>query len=139
MDNTVSIERSFNTSLSNLWEHWTNPALFVTWFGPGEAVATANQYEVAEGASYEVLVVEPSGVTHVTTGVFTTVKLHEQLVFTWKIHDLDMQESRVTVHFSGDEHTSTLRLAHEQLTADHAKMHEFGWSSAFSKLVALLG
>ncbi len=134
MGQNVDIERSFSVPLTTLWEYWTDAQLFATWFGPGDAIAKMTSYEVVEGKSYEVHVVEPSGVTHVTTGIFTTVKPHQELGFTWKIHDLDMEESRVTVFFTGDETQSSLRLMHSQLTHEHAQMHEFGWNAAFSKL-----
>lgn len=138
MDNKVNIERTLTVPLATLWEYWISPDLFATWFGPGDAVAKITKYNVAEGNAYEVLVVEPSGVTHTTTGVFTIVKPHELLVFTWKIHDLDMEESLVTVRFSGDETSATMHLIHEQLTPEHAQMHEFGWNAAFTKLTSIL-
>ncbi len=138
MENTITITKTFSAPVAKVWQAWTDPALFIKWFGPGESSANAKTYEVREGVAYEVDVVEPNGAIHTTTGVFEQVVPEARLVFTWLIADLPMDTSRITVTFQSVGEETVVTLEQENLSVDHQEIHRLGWTSAFTKLAGLL-
>ena len=139
MENTITITRRFSASVSEVWQAWINPELFVRWFGPGESKAYLKKYTVVEGEDYEVDVVEPSGVIHTTTGVFEKVEPEHTLIFTWFIHDLPMDTSRITVTITPTDKGSELVLVQENLSQQFLReVHSMGWESAFTKLTQII-
>ncbi len=139
MENTITITKTFSASPSDVWQAWTDPIQFIKWFGPGESEAHLKKYGVVEGAEYDIDVIEPSGVIHTTTGVFEKVEPEHTLVFTWRIHDLPMDSSRITVTIRPIEAGAELTLIQENLNQPFLReVHGVGWESAFTKLTQLI-
>lgn len=132
---SITITKTFNAPVAKLWSAWTDPTQFPKWFGPDENSVHLRAYAVENGKAYDVDVVEPSGAIHTTTGVFTEVVPMEKIVMTWKIADLPMDESIITVTFAERDGKTTLTLLQERLGTDMLReVHTQGWNSAFVKL-----
>jgi len=82
-EDSVVIERIFNTSVDLIWQMWTDPEHFKNWYGPtGFTVPVANM-DLRIGGKRLICMVSPDGKMKMwTVGEYKEIILNERLVYT---------------------------------------------------------
>lgn len=137
----LEIRRTFDAELDAAWAAWTDPETVAKWFAPGPLNAQVHEYDVREGGSFEVDMVDPDGNVHKATGTFRTVQPKKKLVLTWrwKAEGTWGERTLVTVTFRPIDGGTEITLVHEKLPdAESVKSHTEGWTGVFEKLAGVL-
>lgn len=151
-DSWVRISRSFDAPITQVWEMWTDPAKFQSWYGPtGMSVPTA-EMDVTVGGTRKISMATPDGsMTMWFIGVYKEVTPPRRLVYTESMCDeagtlippaaMGMPEgtpdiTEVIVDLAEDGGKTTMTLVHRGVPAGSAG--EGGWMQAIDKLAAAL-
>ena len=135
----VSIRRVLQARRALVFEAWTRPELMARWFFPDSTWTATIEHELRVGGRWQVLMREPSGVTHDQFGEYREIVPSSRLVFTWNCPDLKVVDSVVTVELFDHEAGTELTLNHE-LPADPnvRRGHDEGWQACLGNLQQLL-
>jgi uncharacterized protein YndB with AHSA1/START domain len=148
----VVIERNFDAPVDLIWQMWTEPEHFKSWYGPTGATIPVAKMDVRVGGSRLVCmeVQTPAGQMLMWfTGEYREVVTHQRLVFTESIadengnvlspSDMGMPEghpttTEVTVELEDMSGRTKMVLKHAGIPADSPGAA--GWNTAFDKLAA---
>lgn len=79
---TVCMERTFDTSVANVWRVWNDPDSIKHWWGPKNYTALVVRNDVREGGSYLWAMKSPKGETFWSTGIYKEVAPNKKIVST---------------------------------------------------------
>jgi uncharacterized protein YndB with AHSA1/START domain len=143
---TVVIERNFDSPIEQVWQMWTTPELFATWYGPVGATIPVCEMNVTEGGKRRVCMQfeTPSGPRRMWfTGVFVAVVAPTLLVYTESASDDEHAASddesdatEVRLELSQRGTTTFVVLTHSGIPA--GSPGEAGWRMALDKLAELV-
>lgn len=151
----VKIRREFDAPIDIVWDMWTDPALFRTWYGPmGMSVPTAEMDLTIGGVRKICMEMQTPERTMSMwfTGVYKEITRPSRLVYTESMCDADgvivspqsmgMPEghpdiTEVIVELSEAGGKTTMTLVHVGVPEGSAGAG--GWTQAFDKLAAALG
>jgi uncharacterized protein YndB with AHSA1/START domain len=141
---TVTLKRRIEAPVADVFRAWTDPALIQRWLASGPCEVREARADARPGGRYTIVVVEPNGDVHTTTGTYREVIPGRRLVKTWSYsgpHGPDETPSIVTVEFREVGPAVTeLTLTHAQLRDEEAvELVVTGWGLCFDKLEALTG
>ena len=151
----LTIERIFNTSAERLWQAWTEPELFMRWWGPKDYTCPVCKIDLRVGGKYIASMRSPEGQDMMWSGgVYREITPTSRLVFTDMFTDpegnlipasqygkTDWPEVLlVTLTFSELEPGKTLHtLRHEGMPeGQNRDLTSEGWRQSFDKLAKLL-
>ena len=83
------IERIFDAPREQVWRAWTEPELFMRWWGPSNFTSPSCRMDVRPGGSYIWSMRDPGGNDYFSTGSFLEVVPPERLVYTDSFADKD--------------------------------------------------
>src|SRR5579863_4767115 len=92
-DKTISkdvivVERTFDAPLALIWQLWTQPELFKTWYGPKGFTVPVAEMDVRVGGKHLFCMqTADSNRKMWSTGEYTDIVLHQRLVFTDSLAD----------------------------------------------------
>ncbi|MCY3597278.1 MAG: SRPBCC domain-containing protein [Rhodospirillales bacterium] len=134
----LSLQRTIDAPVDQVYSAWTDPELMRKWFAPGELKVARAVAEVEVGGTFLVEMHGTDGESHLTRGVYREVIPNRRLVHTWQWEGSDI-ESLVTVEFEpGSPSTTQLTLTHSRFADSEARdRHEGGWNGCLLKLSAL--
>lgn len=148
----VVIERTFDAPVDQIWQLWTQPEHFKSWYGPKEFTVHVADMDVRVGGKRLICIASPDGSMKMWfTGEYREVVPNERLVYTDSMADEhgnvivpssmgmpDLPETtEVTVlleHLSG--HTKMV-MTHAGVPADSPGAG--GWAQAFDKMADYIG
>ena len=148
------IERVFDAPRELVWKAWTEPEMFMRWWGPTGYTTPACKIDLRVGGTYLNCMRSPEGQDYWSTGVYQEIVPLERIVATDSFADEqgnvvpasyygmtgDMPlEMLVTVTFEdiGGKTKMTLRHAGIPAGEDRDGANE-GWSQSFDKLAEVL-
>lgn len=148
----VKIIRTFDASIEDVWNMWTDPELFKKWYGPmGMSVPVADM-DFVEGGTRKIsmeMVTPDRTMTMWFIGVYKEIKKPSRLVYTESMCQEDgtllppqamgMPEghpdvTEVIVELSEADGKTTMTMVHVGVPEGSAG--EGGWNQAFDKLAA---
>ncbi|MER6106253.1 SRPBCC domain-containing protein [Streptomyces sp. NPDC001832] len=139
----IDITRILDAPRELVFEAWTTPEHFATWYG-GDAEVPLDRVsmDVRPGGTWSLVIVVP-GTEMPFHGVYREVVAPERLVFTLKdaTAPADIEGEIVTVTFTDRGDKSTEMLFEQRggnLTAEQYAAAEDGWEAFFDALVAHL-
>lgn len=156
-DNTMTkdavvIERIFDAPVETIWQMWTKPEHFQSWYGPQGFSVPVAEMDVRVGGK-RLICMEmqtPKGSMKMwTTGEYTTVNPTTQLVYTESMADEDgnvvspstmgMPEgypdtTEITVLLEAIDGRTKMVMTHAGIPADSGGAG--GWAQAFDKLAS---
>ena len=150
LQDAVVIERSFDAPVDLIWEMWTVPEHFKTWYGPEGATIPVAKMDVRVGGRRLVCmeVPSPGGAMRMWfTGEYREVVENERLVYTESMSDengnvsspsdMGMPEghpvtTEVRVELEDVEGGTKMVMTHVGIPADSPGAA--GWAMAFDKL-----
>jgi uncharacterized protein YndB with AHSA1/START domain len=140
----VILKRLVEAPVNEVFRAWTDPALIRRWLAPDPYEVCEVEADVRPGGRYSIVVREPNGRLHKTTGTYREVVPDRRLVKTWFYEGPfgpDETPSIVTVELREVSPGRTeLTLTHAQLRdEDAAKRVGSGWALCFDKLEAITG
>jgi uncharacterized protein YndB with AHSA1/START domain len=151
-EDAVVIERSFDAPVDLIWQMWTEPEHFKTWFGPTGAVIPEATMDVRVGGSRRVCMAmeTPGGpMTMWFTGEYREVVTHQRLVYTESMADQDGNVLSPAEMGMPDGHPTTTEITviledvggRTKMVMTHAGIPAespgaVGWTMAFDKLAA---
>ncbi|HEU0080364.1 MAG TPA: SRPBCC domain-containing protein [Longimicrobiaceae bacterium] len=141
---TLTVVRTIGAPPDRVFEAWTDPALLRRWLAPGRLEVVEAAADPRVGGGYRVVVVDPMGNHHVTTGEYRELVPGRRLVKTWVYegpsHPAGRYPTLLTVDFR-DAGAGTTELTIRQdrlLTEMDREGNREGWRLCLDKLEALL-
>jgi uncharacterized protein YndB with AHSA1/START domain len=139
---TVTLKRLIEAPVADVFRAWTDPALIQRWLAPAPCEVREAEADVRPGGRYSIVVVEPDGKVHKTTGTYREVVPGRRLVKTWSYdgpYGSDETPSVLTVEFREvGPGVTELTLSHAQLRDGEAlERVTAGWGLCVDKLEAL--
>ena len=132
----LTLQRTFDVSVSQLYESWCKPELIQKWFAPGNMSVPEAVADIKEGGKYRIVMFDAeAGSEHIVGGKYETIIENQALDFTWQWEG-SSNVTRVSVKFKAlTETTSELVLNHVEFTDKETKdKHEMGWVGCLSNL-----
>ena len=83
------IERIFDAPREQVWRAWTDPELFMRWWGPSTFTSPTCRMDVRPGGRYVWSMRDPDGNDYYSAGMFLEVIPPERLVYTDSFADKD--------------------------------------------------
>ena len=147
----IVVTRTFEAPLEILWQAWTEPKHFMSWYGPQGFTIPTCEIDLREGGRHLWCMQSPNGRQMYFTGHYKEVQPMTRLVFSDSMSDahgnvlspemMGMPAGMpvtmdVTVTFAHANGQTTVTVSHMgQGESDRAGM---GWEQAFDKLAAVL-
>jgi uncharacterized protein YndB with AHSA1/START domain len=158
-DEEISITMIFDASRDLVWKAWTDPDLFMRWWGPASFTSPACKIDLRVGGKYLCCMRSPEGRDYWTTGIYREIAPPSLLVMTSSFADDKgnivpsetfglspgiAKEMVVTVQLQEIENRKKTRLilTHSglsKMTATERSNNRIGWSESFDKLAKALG
>lgn len=140
---SITIVRTIAAPVAEVFAAWTDPALLRQWLAPAPCEVVAAEADARPGGRYRVVVVDPTGARHVTSGEYRELVPGRRLVKTWVYEGPfapDPYPTLLTVEFreAGARATEVTLRQDQLLTADDREGNREGWRLCFEKLEALL-
>lgn len=138
-----TITRVFDAPRDLVWECWTDPQRFATWWGPEHfhTPVESVEFDVRPGGVFKATMVGPDGAEYPSCGTFEEVTPKDRLAFAEQDIDHPMMETQYTVltfKDLGDDRTE-LELDVRMVCVDEMiPMAQAGWKGTFDKLVGVL-
>lgn len=136
---SITITRSFAAPVTDVFAAWTDAATMREWLAPDPCVVLEATADARLGGAYRIVVRDPMGHTHVTTGEYREIVRDRRLVKTWVYEGpfhADRYPTLLTVDFRATGPRSTeITLRQDQLiTHEDREGNREGWRLCFEKL-----
>lgn len=141
---SITIVRTIAAPVAEVFAAWTDPSLLRQWLAPGPCEVLEARADARPGGSYRIVVVDPAGNKHVTSGEYREVVPGKRLVKTWIYEGqnpaVDRYPTLLTVEFReiGPRSTEITLRQDQLLTHRDREGNREGWRLCFNKLDALL-
>jgi uncharacterized protein YndB with AHSA1/START domain len=146
----IIIERTYRTTIENVWDLWTTKDGFESWWGPQGFRADVHEIDARVGGAlrYDMVADTPEMIaamkqmgqppSHATRSRFTELKPHSRLVLTNVIDFLPgvaVYESNIAVDFSASGGSVRMVVTLDAMHSDEfTKMQKEGFTSQLTKL-----
>jgi uncharacterized protein YndB with AHSA1/START domain len=138
-DSSVFIEKTFNSSIEQIWEAWTNPDIIINWFGSdpnGKGLKAV--LDVRPGGCFEITFQDSDLTQHTCSGIYGEVQVLNKLTFSWKWNNEPGVESFVILLLTSYRNSTRMQFKHKDLGSGSKHDYAKGWQNTFSKLERLL-
>jgi uncharacterized protein YndB with AHSA1/START domain len=150
----VRIERTLDAPVELVWQMWTRPDLFASWYGPEGATVDVAEMDLRIGGRRLVrMQIDTPGGAHEMwfTGEHVDIVENRRLVYTESMADADgnivapstigmpadhPETTTVTVELDAVDGGTTMVMTHAGIPSDSPGAA--GWNMAFDKLVTRL-
>ena len=117
---TVTVEREYAASASDLWSALTEPERLARWIGRYTATGDGYRLEMGDGSA-------------VVTGRVIACEAEKRIVARWRVTGEAETEIEATLAPHGDEHV-VLSLTHRRVQAVTAAVYGAGWEDVLTHL-----
>jgi uncharacterized protein YndB with AHSA1/START domain len=154
--NELIITRIFNAPRKLVWNAWTNPDMFMQWWGPKDFTSPISKIDLRVGGEYFNCMRSPDGQDFCSKGIYREVVELERLVMTDSFANKEgnmvpasyyglspdfPMEMKITVTFKEQEGKTKLTLKHSDVKSlndtDLNDMQQ-GWNESFDKLADIM-
>jgi len=134
----LTITRTFDVPVQQLFDAWTDPAQVMQWMGPGEVKCVDVQVDLKVGGAYRIHMRSDEG-DHVAIGEYLELSPPDHLKFTWSWESGAVVDTIVTLDFRPEGKGSELTLTHDNFVGQEAmEKHTQGWNGCLAKLTDYL-
>ena len=132
-EDTLVIERLFDTDCQTLYEAWTDPKVMARWFFVEENWSAEVTNDLQVGGAYTLSMVLDAETRHTMTGEYLELREHSRIRFTWTSHVVENSIVTIDLEPVGDK--TLLRLTHELIPNEEARTaHRHGWGGCLDSL-----
>ncbi len=136
-DDSLRITRFIDSKREQVFRSWTDSNLVNKWLCPEECKIISNNALVTVGGRYRESM-KCGDTVHTVSGTYKEIVPNRKLVFSHKWLEPDAVETAVTVEFADKDGGCEVTLKQKGFrSADSAKGHEEGWSSALRNLAGM--
>jgi uncharacterized protein YndB with AHSA1/START domain len=140
---SITIVRAFDAAPADVFHAWIDAGRMRLWLAPDPCEVIEASADARIGGRYRIVVRDPHGNTHVTSGEYRELQPNARLVATWVYEGpfhADPYPTLLTVDFREiDSGTTEITLRQDQLlTAEDREGNREGWRLCFAKLDRLL-
>ena len=150
---TVSVERTFNASVADVWRVWNDADSIKKWWGPRGYTALVVRNDVREGGSYLWAMKSEQGRMFWSTGTYKEVVANKKIVSTMSFSDEIGKaipgsqvsvpgkwpdEITVIVEFSESEGKASVTVREVGIPIIVYPLSKIGWAQQFDKIQSLL-
>jgi uncharacterized protein YndB with AHSA1/START domain len=141
---SITIVRTIGAPVADVFAAWTEPTLLQRWLSPDTCECVEATADPRPGGRYRLVIADPSGGRHVTSGEYREVIPGQRLVQTWVLEaaspEIDNYPTLLTVDFRPlGPHATELTLRQDQLlTIQDREGNREGWRQCLNKLAALM-
>jgi uncharacterized protein YndB with AHSA1/START domain len=138
----VTLVRTLKASAQEVYNAWTDPALFQRWMTPGPDAVTTAEFDPRVGGRYRIET-RMAHQTHVTTGEYRELVPGRRLVQTWIYEgphkEFEHHETLLTVELRElGPRLTELTLKHERTPdANYGNSVRQGWTACLDRLEAV--
>lgn len=131
----LTIEQTFDMSVSDLFNAWRDLDTIKRWFAPGDMTVPEATADVREGGSYRIVMQDSDGEQHIVGGRYLEVIENQKLSFSWQWEG-SPHTTQVEVHFSAlGEQQAKLELIHSEFAdQESCDKHDQGWRGCLVNL-----
>ncbi|HEV8409590.1 MAG TPA: SRPBCC domain-containing protein [Gemmatimonadaceae bacterium] len=86
-DREIVITRTFNAPRALVWDAWTDPKMFVHWWGPFPTVNPECEMDLRPGGAFRWVMMSPDGQRYPVTGIYKEIVKPERIVYTNNLAD----------------------------------------------------
>ncbi|HLI21562.1 MAG TPA: SRPBCC domain-containing protein [Stellaceae bacterium] len=137
-DRELRVERLIAAAPERVFQYFTDPKLFATWWGPEGMTATAHVLDARVGGAWRTTMRSAAGKSMTVGGIYRVVEAPRRLVFTWAWEDEKGAggfETEVTVTFAAAPGGTKLTILQREFeTVESRDRHGRGWNSTLDKL-----
>ena len=138
-NDSVYLEKVFDTEVDNVWQAWTDPVIVLKWFGSDpDGKGLEAKLEVYKGGSFEVTFEDSDQTQHTCSGAYLEVEELQRLVFSWTWKSEPGVESLVKILFFKEEGSTRMQFEHSGVGNQSKHGYLKGWQSTFQKLERVL-
>ncbi len=152
---SITLTRTFNAPPERVWQEWTNPDMYMCWWGPKDFTAPYAKLDLHVGGKYLSCMRGPDGKEYWDTGTFREIRENRRIVYTDTFADEkgnpvapsyygmpgdepEEMEVELTLNDIGGRTVLTLEQC-GFADAEMARQAEEGWSQSFDKMAQCLG
>jgi uncharacterized protein YndB with AHSA1/START domain len=140
---TITLVRTFAAPAAEVFAAWTDPAMLRQWLAPAPCEILEASADARPGGRYRIVVVDPAGGRHVTSGEYRELVPARRLVKTWVYEGPGAPApypTLLTVDFreTGPRTTEVTLRQDQLLTREDREGNREGWRLCFEKLDRLL-
>jgi len=150
------ITRIFDARRDRVWKAWTNPEMFMKWWGPNHFSCPLAKLDLKIGGKYLVAMRSPDGKDFYSTGTYREIVPLEKIAVTdsfadekgniipasyYGMGEAFPRETKVTVTFEDNNGKTKMTLNYPTVEGIDATMLDNmkqGWNQSFDKLAASL-
>jgi uncharacterized protein YndB with AHSA1/START domain len=148
--NELVIERVFDAPVSKVWQAWSDPEIFMKWWGPKPFTAPFIKINFRPGGKYLWCMRDRKGRDYWNTGTYLKIVPMRRIVYTDKFSDKDgnavpastyglsgewADETKVTVTFEDLDDKTKMTIRHAGPPAgEMTKLTRAGWDTSLDKL-----
>lgn len=148
--------RDFNAPREVVWKAWTDPDMFMQWWGPKEFTTPVSKIDLQVGGEYFNCMRAPDGQDFCSKGVYMDIVEPERLVMTDSFADNDGNKVAATYYGMGAEFPMEMQImvtfeeqqGRTKLIVKHSDVKNIGetelndmqqgWNESLDKLADLL-
>lgn len=141
MANTVNLHRVFKAPVDRVYKAFSNPDAKATWLPPFGFICSVQSFDFKVGGTYKMTFKNfTNDQSHSWTGVFTSIKVNEYLVYKDRFDDPNLPgEMTVTITFKEVMCGTEITIKQENIPAMiPAEMCYLGWQESLVKLAQLV-
>lgn len=140
---TIIMTRTIHAPAEKVFDAWTDPEQIQRWLAPHPCTVREATADARPGGRYSVVVVDPAGAVHATSGEYREVVPGVRLVKTWDYTGPNFagtMPSLLTVEFREvSPGVTELTLTHTELPDEKiAEGTTNGWNACLDQLAALV-
>jgi uncharacterized protein YndB with AHSA1/START domain len=141
---TITMTRTIHAPALKVFEAWTDPQQIQQWLAPHPSEVRVATADARRGGRYTILVADPEGKLHTTSGEYRELVPGARLVQTWEYKGPNAAAtvpSRLTVELREvSAGVTELALTHAELPDEKiAADANHGWELCLDQLAALVG
>ena len=152
----LTITRDFDAPREVVWKAWTDPDMFMQWWGPRGFITPVSKIDLQVGGEYFSCMRSPEGQDFCNKGVFREIVEPERLVMTDSFADKEgntvaptyhglssnfPMEMQIVVTFEEQSDKTKLIVKHSDVTnISETELNDMqqGWNESLDKLAELL-
>jgi len=139
---TLSIQKTFDVPVEDVWEAWTAPDHLMKWWAPPGMPVTIIEHNFKVGGKWKYSMPMPDGSEFLSEGKYLEIVPLQKIVTTADFKPMtEHVELHVLFEAQGDQTHFTFSVVHEseEYKMQQEKMGFYnGWGSAFNRLETVL-
>jgi uncharacterized protein YndB with AHSA1/START domain len=145
-EDPVVVESLFQAPLQRVYRAWTDPEQLMAWFGPAPRYMISANVDLRPGGKWRFVMTENTDGRTCLHGEYLEVEPDARISFSWRFlrenTDGTQEEtdpSKVTVTFRAEGAATHVRLLHENIATEDARLGVGrGWGACLGNLVGWL-